>query len=33
MIDWHSISRTMPRARYSEGTLKKVGKRVKQWLG
>jgi integrase len=23
----------MPRKRYSEGTLKKVGKRVKQWLG
>jgi len=33
MINWHSISRSMPRARYSEGTLKKVGKRVQQWLG
>lgn len=33
MIDWHSISRSMPRMRYSEGTLKRVGKRVKHWLG
>jgi integrase len=34
MIDWHSISRRMPRKRYSEGTLDTIGTgKDKRWRG